>query len=134
MEHRHGGHRVGAGGIGDIVGLHPHGQIAQVQHFLQQVQGLAGALLHILGLGQLQGGVVQSKLHFPALFAPLRQLDGALAATEIAEIVLHGLPILDIVGQAEGLGRPVQRRIVLLQIAVQGIGGIALVQAVQQHL
>ena len=59
-------------------------------------------------------------------------MNGTLSASQIAEILLHRLLVLDLVRQADRLGRPAQSGIILLQEAFQRIRGVPLIQSVQQ--
>ena len=59
-------------------------------------------------------------------------MNGTLSASQIAEIFLHRLLVLDLVRQTDCFGRPAQRGIILLQKAFQGIRCVSLVQSVQQ--
>ena len=131
-EHGHGSHRIRPGGVGDVIGLHPHRRSRQPQHLLQKLQGLPCAFLRRFRFLELQLRVVHGQLDLPALFAPLGQQQGAAALPQVGEIILHGLLVFDLMGKADGPWRPVQLGIILLQKALQRVGRVALVQTVQK--
>ena len=135
LEDHHGGHDVGPGDVGDVVGLHPV-QAGQAQHLAQQAEGAAQALLPGRDALRLLPGIPLGNLHEADVVAPLGCADVDALAQLLLDQRLEQRRILHGRGQQDLLWHHLPLQVILLDQGGDGLllvrGGNDLVVLVQQ--
>ncbi len=109
----HGGHNVAAAGVGDIEGLHPLRRMGQIQHFLQNLQGVGRFFLGGGGPLDLLLGVADSHVRQGGFLPPLGHVDPDPVARPLGQGLRQPLAVPGVHAQQNFVGQNGPGQIVL---------------------